>query len=152
MCQVTFNLWVIADFPACENFCRCFVQWSAEHFFVSSVLFKDEARFSKDRINIHNEYQWTEENPHSVIHSKHQQQFGINLWAKIVCDCLVGPHVLPHQPSGNHYWDFLLHDLAKLLEDVPLAVRVWMWYIDDGAPAHFSCAVRCSHLSWLMDR
>jgi hypothetical protein len=38
--------------------------------------------------------------------------------------------------------DFLLHDLPKLLEDVPLAVRTRMWYIHDGAPAHFSRAVR----------
>jgi hypothetical protein len=56
--------------------------------------------------------------------------------------CLVGPHVLPHGLTGNHYRDFLLHDLPKLMEDVPLAVRARMWYMHDGAPAHFSCAVR----------
>jgi hypothetical protein len=38
--------------------------------------------------------------------------------------------------------DFLLHDLQKILEDVPLAVRARMWYMHDGAPAHFSRAVR----------
>jgi hypothetical protein len=26
-------------------------------------------------------------------------------------------------PTGNHYRDFLLHDLSKLLEGVPLAER-----------------------------
>jgi hypothetical protein len=55
---------------------------------------------------------------------------------------LVGPHVLPHLLSGNHYRDSLLHDLPKLLEDVPLAVRARMWYMHDCAPAHFSRAVR----------
>jgi hypothetical protein len=59
-----------------------------------------------------------------------------------VGDCLVGPHVLPHRLTGNHYRDFLLHDLSKILEDVPLAVRAPMWYMNDGAPAHFSRAVR----------
>jgi hypothetical protein len=35
-------------------------------------------------------------------------------------------------------------DLSQplLLEDVPLAVRARMWYMHDGAPAHFSRAVR----------
>jgi hypothetical protein len=35
-------------------------------------------------------------------------------------DYLIGLHVLPHQLTGNHYRD-LLHDLPKLLGDVPLA-------------------------------
>jgi hypothetical protein len=60
----------------------------------------------------------------------------------IVADCFVGPNILPHRLTGNHYRDFLLRDLPKLLEDVPLAVRAQMWYIHDGAPAHFSRAVR----------
>jgi hypothetical protein len=41
-----------------------------------------------------------------------------------------------------HYRDFLLHDLPKLLGDVPLAVRARMWYVYGGAPAQFSRAVR----------
>jgi hypothetical protein len=47
-----------------------------------------------------------------------------------------------HRLTGNHYRDFLLHDLPKLLGDVPLAVRALMLYMHDGAPAHFSRAVR----------
>jgi hypothetical protein len=43
---------------------------------------------------------------------------------------------------GGYYRDFLSHDLTKLLEDVPLAMRARMWYIHVGGPAHFSCAVR----------
>jgi hypothetical protein len=37
---------------------------------------------------------------------------------------------------------FLLHDLPKLVEDVPLAVGARMCYMHDGAPAHVSRAVR----------
>jgi hypothetical protein len=62
--------------------------------------------------------------------------------AGIVGDRLVGPHVLPHRLTGNHYRDFLSHDLPKLLEDVPLLVRARIWYVHCGAPAHFSRAVR----------
>jgi hypothetical protein len=64
------------------------------------------------------------------------------VWARIVGDFLVGPHVLPHRFAGYHYGDFLLRDLPKLLECVPVAPRLRMWYMHDGAPAHFSRAVR----------
>jgi hypothetical protein len=64
------------------------------------------------------------------------------VWAGIVGDWLVGPLVLPHRLTGNHYRDFLLYDLPKLLEDVPLAVRARTWHTHDGAPAHFTRAVR----------
>jgi hypothetical protein len=60
----------------------------------------------------------------------------------IVGDCSVGPHVLPHRLTGNRDRDILLHDLPKLLEVAPQAARARMWYIHDGAPAHFSRAVR----------
>jgi hypothetical protein len=58
---------------------------SAEYLFTSSVLFADQKRFGTDGIiNIHNQHQWTKENPHGVIHSRHKQQFIINVWAGIV--------------------------------------------------------------------
>jgi hypothetical protein len=62
-----------ADFPARKNFYRCFIQRSAEHFFVSSVLFADEAPFGTDDIiNIHNKHHWAEE----YDTSRRQHQFG----------------------------------------------------------------------------
>jgi hypothetical protein len=143
MCPEIFTLLITGDFPGRENLCHCFVQRSAEHFCVSSVLFTDEARFGTDGvISIHNQHHWTEENPHGVIHSRHQQHFSINMWAGIVGDCLVGVHVLSHRLTDNHYRDFLLRDLQKLLEDVPLAVRTRMLYMHDGAPAPSSRAER----------
>jgi hypothetical protein len=54
----------------------------------------------------------------------------------------VGTHVLPHRHAGKHYRDFLLHGFPKLLEDVILAVWTRSFYVHDGAPAHFSLAVR----------
>jgi hypothetical protein len=44
--------------------------------------------------------------------------------------------------SITHNRDFLLHDLPKLLEDVPLTIKIRMWYMHGGAPAHSSRAVR----------
>jgi hypothetical protein len=61
MCPEAFNSGVIVDFPSGETFCWCFVLRSVGHFFVSSVLFTDEARFGRDSIiNIHNQHQWAE--------------------------------------------------------------------------------------------
>jgi hypothetical protein len=68
------------DFPARENFCRCFLQRSAEYFFVPSVPFTDEARFGTDGIiGIHNQHQWAEEDHYGVIYSRQQRQFCINV-------------------------------------------------------------------------
>jgi hypothetical protein len=60
----------------------------------------------------------------------------------LVGDCLVGPHIWPQQLTDNHYLDFLLHDLQKLLEGAPLAVRARTWCLHDGSPTHCSRAVR----------
>jgi hypothetical protein len=62
------------EFPAPENFGRCLVQQTVEHFFFSSVLFPDKARFrGESAINIHNKHQRAEKYPHGVIHSRHKQ-------------------------------------------------------------------------------
>jgi hypothetical protein len=53
-----------------------------------------------------------------------------------VGDCSVAPL------TSKHSRDFLLYDLTTLLETVPEAVRARMWYMHNGAPAHFSRAVR----------
>jgi hypothetical protein len=72
------------------------------------VVFTDEEHFGTGGIiNIHNQQQWAEENHHGVIHSRHQQQLSINVWAGIVGKCLVSPHVLLHQLTFNNYRDFL---------------------------------------------
>jgi hypothetical protein len=61
--------------------------------------------------------------------------FSISMWLGIA----VSPHDLSFHLAGNRYLDFLLHDLPKLL--IPLAVTAGMWYMHEGAPAHFNRAV-----------
>jgi hypothetical protein len=91
----------------------------SEYFTISSMLFTDEARFSTyGIINVHNQHQWAEENPHGVIHSELQHQLSIIVWAGTVGNCFVGPQVLPHRLTDNYYRNFLFHDLPKLLKDV----------------------------------
>ena len=40
------------------------------------------------------------------------------------------------------YLEFLENDLPAYLENVPLAVRLNLWYQQDGAPAHYARIVR----------
>ena len=107
------------------------------------MLFTDEAGFTRDGIiNFPNNHIWADVNPHAIVQSRHQQQFSINVWAGVVGDKLIGPHVLPGRLNGDGYRQFLENHLPSLLEDVPLDVRQRMWFLHDGAPPHFSLTAR----------
>jgi hypothetical protein len=49
---------------------------------------------------------WSDENPHAIYSFPHQQQFSVNVWASIVDDSLIGPHILPNRLNGEEYFDF----------------------------------------------
>lgn len=132
------------DFEPRRAFCTWLLEaCAANPLFLPSVLFTDEAGFTRNGIvNFHNSHRWHEENPHGIFQSRHQQQFSINVWAGITNDFLIGPFVLPQRLSGQNYRYFLEEDLPGLLDDVPLDVRQRMWFMHDGAPAHFSLIAR----------
>jgi hypothetical protein len=44
--------------------------------------------------------------------------------------------------TGENYLNFLNVDLPGLLEEIPLEIRRAMWFMHDGAPAHFTLNVR----------
>jgi hypothetical protein len=39
---------------------------------------------------------WSDENPHAIHSARHQQQFSVSVWASIVGDNLIGPHIFPN--------------------------------------------------------
>lgn len=57
-------------------------------------------------------------------------------------DQLLGPIILPGRLTGAVYHPFLTNDLPILWEHVPLHQLQHMWFMDNGAPAHFLCVVR----------
>jgi hypothetical protein len=57
------------------------------------------------------------------------------VWTGFVSDHWVGPNVLPHRHTGKHYGHFSYWKLYHWQS------RARMWYMQDGAPAHFSRAV-----------
>ena len=85
---------------------------------------------------------WATVIPNEVKQARCQQSFSFNVWAGILGDCLVGLHFLPHRLNGEQYLRILRNDLPDLLEDVPLRQRQQMWFMHDGAPAHFHLSVR----------
>lgn len=132
------------DFPLRMNFCQWFLQKMYENpLFDTEILFTDEANFSRNAIqNFHNNHFWAEENPHAILESRHQQQFSVNVWAGICGDYLIGPYFLHARLNGHNYRQFLEEELPALMEDVPILVRNRLWFMHDGAPAHFSALAR----------
>ncbi|GFV37395.1 uncharacterized protein TNCV_4800451 [Trichonephila clavipes] len=128
---------------------QAFPQWYLQQripnpFFEASVLFTDEASFSRGGIfNTHNSHSWAAANPHVTRTRAAQDRFLVNVWADILGDHLIGPYILP----GPRYLIFLEQVLPKLLDraHVTAATRTSMWFQQDGAPAHFSISVR-NHL------
>jgi len=61
----------------------------------------------------------------------------------IIGGVFIGPFLgLPRTVGGNSYLNFLQNELPGLLENLPLEGRRRMIYQHDGAPPHFSRAVR----------
>jgi hypothetical protein len=58
-----------------------------------------------------------------LVRENHYQQFGINMWAGIVNNDLIGVSLLPRGLNDVNYSHLLEHNLPELPEDVPLAIR-----------------------------
>lgn len=130
------------------NFCRWVLnqpQMGNENF-AMNILFTDESEFTRNGINnFHNRHLWDIENPHGIIGAGHQRRFSLNVWGGIIGNFLIGPVFLPARLNGAAYHRFLAFQLAQLLENVPIPTRQRMWFMHDGAPAHFSLIAR----NWL---
>lgn len=119
-----------------------FIRKCVNPHFLNNVLFTDEAKFSRTMIvNSHNSHIWSIDNPHAITQVNHQYQFSLNVWAGIIGDKLF-VSFLPNILNGQTYLQFLTDDLPTILEDLPLNTRNRMWFMQDGAPAHFSLNVR----------
>jgi hypothetical protein len=59
------------------------------------------------------------------------------VWAGIIGNNLMGPYIFPPRLTADAYF-FLNTHLGGLLEDIPLITRRDMWYLHDGALAHFA--------------
>ncbi|KAJ4432395.1 hypothetical protein ANN_21014 [Periplaneta americana] len=105
-----------ADYPARVRFCQWFLQQCG--------------------------HVWAYENPRATVPSHHQVRFSLNMWAGIIGDRLVGPHVLVNRLTGQANTNFLENTIPHVLEDTPFINRQHIHFLHDGAPAHFSRTAR----------
>lgn len=131
-----------------RNFCEFIIRKNAEdEFFTNKILFTDEATFTRRGVfNRKNCHIWADENPNGINVHHFQHEFKLNIWFGIIGDYLLGPCELPQTLNGQQYLYFLQNNLVNLLEDIPLDIRAHIWYLQDGAPAHYPLIVR-SHLN-----
>lgn len=142
------------DLPARLQFCQFLLhKHTQDPMFINKILFTDEATFTRRGVfNWHNNHAWELENPRLTRERHFQHEFSVNIWCGIIGDFIIGPFQLPTRLNGDQYLQFLNRDLINLLDDVPLNVRQGMWFMHDGAPPHFSVAVRNYLNEWLPDR
>lgn len=132
------------DLPQRLQFCQFVLnKHNRDRNFVKNTLFTDEATFTRRGVfNWRNTHYWEVENPHAVKERHFQHEFKINVWCGIIGDQLLGPFVLPPNLNGQSYLFFLQNTLADILHAFMLDIRSRMWFMQDGAPPHFSIEVR----------
>lgn len=128
------------DYAKRMEFCEWIIN---NRHLVPHILFTDEATFTRDGINNNrNSHVWSDENPHAIVESNFQHRFSVNVWCGMIDNNLIGPFLLENRLTGDHYLRFLQNELQGLLEEIPLNIRIQMYFQHDGAPAHFDRRVK----------
>lgn len=133
-----------ADYQRRERFCQWYLNLDIN--ISSKILWTDESTFTRTGVfNYHNSHYWCHMNPHLPRISSFQHQFKVNVWAGMINEYLIGPHILPDRINAHQFLQFLNNNLFDLLQDVPLNLRYNNWLQLDGCPAHSARIVR----NWL---
>lgn len=107
------------------NFCQWLKLLCDNIHNVNSILFTDEADFSKDEINnMRNNHQWSYENAHGTVKISFQYWFYINVWCVLIDEYIL-PFIFESRLTGIVYLNFLknLNHLPTFLEEISLQSR-----------------------------
>lgn len=126
------------DFLARLEFCNWLLTKHLEDYqFLDGLLMSDECQFYNDgSVNRHNCHYYAQENPHWAMDGHTQRRWHVNVWCGIVGNHVVGPYFIEGNVDSLSYVNFLNNILPELLENVPLQIRMRMWFQQDGHPAH----------------
>lgn len=132
------------DYAARLDFCRYLLNCDIEQYhFLKKILWTDESLFTRQGIfNCHNMHMWDTENPKVAREMSFQKRFSINVWAAVIGDRFLGPHIFQGNLNGVMYLDFLQHDLPQILDAIDPVHRQEIIFQQDGAPPHFNTNVR----------
>lgn len=121
----------------CQEFMSHFRDDS--HFF-EKVLWSDEAIFKLNgSVNTHNCFYYALENEHRIRNTQLNQP-GVTVWGAICSRGLIGPYFFPGNVDGQSYLTLLQTFLIPELHNRGLMDE--FWFMQDGAPAHWSTKVR----------
>lgn len=129
------------------EFCEQYqAQVQQDESFQDRIIWSDEANFKLNgRINRHNCVYWDAVNPHVII-EREVNSPGVMVWAGIWSEGIIGPFFFTGTCDGQSYLTMLNDQFWPLMGDIVEEQHIW--YMHDGAPAHWSNQVR----SWLDDK
>lgn len=117
--------------------------------FLDNIIFSDESTFSlHGEVHKQNVRYWASENPHWYQETHTQNPQKLNVWIGFARDRILGPYFFDGNLNSAMYLDFLRFELIPSLavlypneEDPDIPDRN-VWFQQDGAPPHYSAAVR----------
>lgn len=138
------------DFDRRVQFCEQIIDLNNQILnFTRDIIFSDEATFVLNgHVNRQNCRYWATENPRWTQDYHTQHRAKINVWAGIVQNRILGPYFFEETLNGQRYLDFLQFDLVPALavlfpnQQDPDIPHNNIWFQQDGAPPHYSIAVR----------
>lgn len=117
--------------------------------FINDILFSDECRFTNNgMINKQNTRYWAQQNQHEMRQGNFQDRFGVNVWAGIVGNIIIGPILFQGHLTGVRYLRFLQNEIEYYLDNLPLGVLRQIYFQQDGAPPQNTREV----INYLMER
>jgi hypothetical protein len=72
------------------------------------------------------------------VETNFQSRFSVIVWYGVMDDMLIGTVILDDHMTGHKHLDFLQNGLPEQPEDVPLAIRIALFFQNDGATSHYT--------------
>jgi hypothetical protein len=110
---------------------------------LGKILWTDESTFCNNKMyNRRHIHYWCKENPHIVYARDNQRRFSVKVWCGVVGGHVLGPIFYEGNLTGNQYLQMLQNEIADLMDDLPLDIRINLFFQQDGAPPHNKNVVR----------
>ena len=107
---------------------------------LNKIVWTDEASFKMNgHVNRHNCVYWADKNPNKVI-EKQSKIPGVTVWGVISSDGIIGPFFFEGTVNGTNYLNML--QTAAMPQLTQRADFGELWFMQDGAPPHYSLQVR----------